>query len=130
MSQPRPRVPPLFEMMRGRVISATVNGDKNADAAIRSAVQNHLAVDREIVRGGKESGVSRNSIHAIRSWIVNLATQPYFTFCAGVVGRVAEITQLTATFFRRRNAGFQRRDADGSRCCSFRSGTKMFFCAN
>ena len=76
MSQPRPRVAPLLETTRGRVISATVKRRKNAHAAVRSTVQNHLAVDREIVGGGKESGVSGDTIHAIRRRIVDLAAQP------------------------------------------------------
>src|SRR5262245_25577029 len=71
-------------------------------------LQNHLAVDREIVGGGKQSRVSGDAIHAIRSRIVNLATQPNLTFRANVCGRVAEIIQLRATLFSRRDSGFQR----------------------
>src|SRR5829696_3002384 len=38
---------------------------EDAHAAKRSAVENHLAVDCQIAGGGKESGMSGNSVHAI-----------------------------------------------------------------
>src|SRR5689334_22407357 len=53
--------------------------------------------------------MSRNAVHAIRSRIVNLAAQPNFTFRAHVRGRIAEITQLTASSLSRCDAGLQRR---------------------
>src|SRR5262245_28100644 len=49
-----------------------------------------------------------DTVHAIRRRIVNLTTQPNLTFSTHVRRRIAEITQLPATFLSRRDARFQR----------------------
>src|ERR1700741_1028432 len=53
--------------------------------------------------------MSGNAVHAIRSWVVHFTAQPHVAFRTRACTTIAEITHLTAAFFRRRNPGFQRR---------------------
>ena len=48
--------------------------------------------------------MSRDSIHPIRSWIVDFASQPLLSFSSGVFRGVAEIAHLAATFLCGRNS--------------------------
>ena len=41
-----------------RIVAVKTLGTKNARAAVRAAIQNHLAVDGEIIRGGKQTGMA------------------------------------------------------------------------
>src|SRR5439155_14164741 len=82
---------------------------KNSDAVENSAVQKHLAKDREVVGSGKQASVACYSAHPKRSWVVDLPPQPLLSFGSGVRASVAEIIHLTATLFRGRDSCFQPR---------------------
>src|SRR6266545_1694526 len=84
-------------------------GTQYPNTSILAAVQNHLTVDRQIVRSRKESRMARDATHAIRRGIVNLAPQPFIRVSLRPLRFVPEITQLAAALFRRRNASAQFR---------------------
>src|SRR5512144_1419154 len=45
--------------------------------------------------------MSRHSVHAVGCWIMDLAAQPHVSVWPGVVGRVAQVTELSTTSFCR-----------------------------
>src|ERR1041385_6838326 len=57
---------------------------EDPNTAIRAVIQNHLAIDGEIVGSRKESGMAGDAVHAIRSRIVPRTTQHNVPFGAHV----------------------------------------------
>src|SRR5215813_32878 len=51
---------------------------QNPRALNFALIQNHLAIDRQVVRGRKQSGVPRDSAEQVRAWVVDLSTHPFF----------------------------------------------------
>src|SRR5439155_25932476 len=82
---------------------------KNSDAVENSAVQKHLAKDREVVGSGKQASVACYSAHPKRSWVVDLPPQPLLSSGSGVRASVAEIIHLTATLLHGRDSCFHYR---------------------
>src|SRR5206468_10620012 len=89
---------------------------KNANTAIPTAIQDHLAIDSQVVCRGEESRVPCDPTHPIRRWVVDFAAQPALTFRAFILRSVAEVTHLAPSLFRGRNASAE-----------FRLGTKARF---